>query len=70
MLVIDPEGYVRSAYDGWGQETSTLLERDVLRWLRPENSTKTSQPVQPSGLIRRSSQDVQQPVGLRDRPIR
>jgi peroxiredoxin len=46
LIVIDPDGYVRSAYDGWGPETPTALEGDVLRWLRPESPTKATQPVQ------------------------
>jgi hypothetical protein len=48
LIVLDADGYVRSAITGWGPESSVTLETEILRWLRPEGSTKTTQPAQSS----------------------
>jgi hypothetical protein len=48
LIVLDPDGYVRSAITGWGPESSIALETEILRWLRPEGSAKTPQSAQSS----------------------
>ncbi|CAN5296912.1 hypothetical protein BH10PLA2_BH10PLA2_06200 [soil metagenome] len=54
MIVLDSDGYVRSALDGWGPETAHALEAAIVTWLRPESSTKPAQPAQSSGLTSRN----------------
>ncbi len=56
LIVLDPDGYVRTAITGWGPESSVALETEILRWLRPEGSPKSAQSPQSSGAISGSRQ--------------
>ena len=42
-ISIDAEGYVSSALTGWGPETATAMDADLLRCIRPETPTKPTQ---------------------------
>ena len=42
LIAIDPDGYVRSVFAGWGPETATALETDIVHWIRPEGPAKSA----------------------------
>jgi peroxiredoxin len=56
LVVIGPEGVIRSSYSGWGPETADAVEADLRRSLQPANSSQSaptaSSPNSPGNRLR------------------